>query len=261
MLLDPDAGYPYSPINTQAANPLASTTGLKGTFSSTPAPTQYRSAILAAAGETIAQAAPPIYAPVTSTTSQVDYIVVTVLGDHYDSGPDKPYYTLEGDPANTKHYLTGGPAKNGVSVNYNSAYVSPLNMAGSFFVDDSGVSGVSVINSGMGYSAGAVVTSGGGGYDKSTTYPVTFPAPAAQGGRAATGFLNINADGSVIGITVTDPGAGYGAADDGTSFSIPPPGGSGGTAGVAEAYLSHFPIATVSEAGFGPNGGPPRGPS
>lgn len=255
VLLDPGSGYPYSPINTQAANPLASTTGLKGTFSSTPAPTQYLSAILAAAGATGAQAAPPIYAPVTSSTSQVDYIVVTVLGDNYDSGVNKPYYTLEGDPANTKHYLTGGAAKNGVSVDFNSAYVSPLNLAGSFFVDDAGVSGVTVINSGMGYSAGAVVTSGGGGYDKSTTYPVTFPAP--QSGRAAKGFLNINADGSVIGITVTDPGAGYVAGDDGASFTLPSPGVSGGTAGAAEAYLSNFPTATVSEAAFGPNGGTP----
>lgn len=254
MLLNPGLGYPLSPINTQAPNPLATTTGLKGTLSQTFAPAPYLSQILAAAGATAPQAAPPIYAPVTSSASQVDSIVVTVLGDHYDAGPNKPFYTLSGDPAHTQHYLTGGAAKNGVSVDYNSAYASPLNLAGSFVVDDAGVSGVTVITSGMGYSAGAVVTSSGGGYDKSTTYPVIFPAPAAPTGTAAKGFLNINADGKVIGITVTDPGTGYVATDDGGLISLPAPA-PGGSAGTAHAYLSNYPKATISEPGFGANGG------
>jgi hypothetical protein len=252
VIKDSGAGYPYAPIDTTVASPLAGPGGMPVTFSSTFAPAQYLNDM----GVTATQAAGSIYFPVSSSPSQVAQIVITVLGDHYDSGVNKPYYTLSGDSTATKHYLTGGAAKNGVNVDYNSAYVSPLNLAGSFFVDDAGVSGVTVIQPGMGYSAGAVIEAGGGGYDKSTVYPVTFPAPAASGGRMAQGFLTIDANGVAIGVTVTDPGSGYVAADDGVSFQLPNPGGTG-SAGTAKAYLSNYPTASIAQGQFGPDGGTP----
>lgn len=255
MLLDPGSGYPYSPINTQAANPLASTTGLKGTLSQTFANAPYLSQILTAAGAAGSQAAPSIYAPVTSSASQVDSIVVTVLGDHYDAGPNKPYYTLSviGDSAATPpHYLAGGPNKNGVDPNYNGAYVPAINSAGSFPVDGTGRSSLTVIQSGLGYSAGAVIDAAGAGYDSQTVYAVMFPTPQG-GGRPAKGLLNVNSNGFATGITVTDPGTGYLAADDGKSVTIPTP--TGGTAATAKAYLSNFPTVMLSGGTFKTGGG------
>ncbi|MBM4059419.1 MAG: hypothetical protein FJ275_14470, partial [Planctomycetes bacterium] len=176
-IFDPGRGYAYAPIDTTAANPLAGPDGLKITFSSTTAPPQYLPQILHKAGVPAAQAAPPLFVPVNSSPQMVDQIVITVLGDHYDTGRNKPYYTLGGDPSNTKHHLAGGVAKNGVAPTYNAAYVPALNAVGAFVVDDSGIAQITVINPGSGYPAGAIITSGGAGYDNSTTYNIAFPAP------------------------------------------------------------------------------------
>ncbi len=191
----------------------------------------------------VTKQAPTLHAPVNASARQIVRIVITVLGDHYDTATNKPYYTLSGDSSQTRHYLTGGVDKNGVDPDYNAAYVPALDRSGGFPVDPTGRGSISIIDSGFGYSAGAVVQTAGAGYDNKKIYDVTFPAPSG-GGTAAQGILLVNSDGAVTGVVVTSPGAGYAAADDGLPFTLPTP--EGGTAATAKAYLSHYPSVTIT---------------
>lgn len=256
-ILTPGSGYSASDLPTitvtpqpssgyaTAAGPLAGPGGLEVTFDTTVDETYYFSPVVGEypkARQSLVKT-PALHAPVNASQSQIAQIVVTVLGDHYDTGANKPFYTLSGDLTKTQHYLSGGPNNNGVNPNYNGAYVPAINAAGSFPVDDTGRSSLTVIESGFGYSAGAVLGEPGAGYDNKTVYPVTFPTPKG-GGTAATGLLNVNSNGYATGITVTDPGQGYASVDDGANVTIPAP--TGGTAATAKAYLSNFPTVSLS---------------
>ena len=250
-ILNHGSGYSISdpPIITVApggygtpSGPLAGPGGLEVTFYTTNfSPVAVHYPVPQNKGVSV----PALHAPVNASQSQIAQIVVTVLGDHYDTGTNSPYYTLNDDHT-TIHKLSGGPNNNGVNPNYNGAYVPAINAAGSFPVDDTGRSSLTVIESGFGYSAGAVLGDPGAGYDNKMVYPVTFPEPTATQGtkRTAKGLLNVNSNGYATGITVTDPGQGYANVDDGANVTIPAP--TGGKAATAKAYLSNFPTVSLS---------------
>ena len=63
---------------------------------------------------------------------------------------------------------------------------------------------------------------------------VTFAAPAG-GGIAATGYSELNADGSLKDIVITSPGSGYGASE---SVAVTLASGSGGGSGAAFASVT-----------------------
>ena len=147
----------------------------------------------------------------------------------------------------------------GVNPLSSGAYGSVLNLAGSFAVDSSGRSLLAVLDPGSGYSAGAVVTDSkgtlvplsGAGYDSSSFYPVTFTGGGvSEPSDQATGFANVNSDGFVTGITITNPGTGYTSEP---TVAIPSPGaGKGMAPAYATAHLLNFPKVTIS-------GGTPAG--
>lgn len=241
VITDYGAGYPLNPNSatpTTAGDPFGGPGGLEIQFHGVTPPSPYNTGI-----SVTPPSAPSFYAPVNASENQVAQIVITVLGDHYDTETNKPYYTLSGDPSHTKHYLKGGVDGNGINPDYNAAYVPALNRSGGFPVDPAGRSSVNIINSGFGYSAGTVLQSGGSGYDKNLDYPVTFPTPSG-GGTPAEGLLVVNSDGAVTGVVITSPGAGYTTADDDHLFTLPKP--DGGTAATAKVYLSNFPSVTLT---------------
>ena len=243
-ITDYGAGYPLNPNSqtpTTPGNPFGGPGGLKIEFNGIAPPPPYNTGISGT------PSAPAFYAPVNSSEKQVAQIVITVLGDHYDTGKNRPYYTLSGDPYQKKHPLNGGINGNGINPDYNAAYVPALNHSGGFPVDPAGRSSVNIINSGFGYSAGTVLQSGGAGYDKNLQYPVTFPTPSG-GGTPAEGLLVVNSDGAVTSIVITSPGEGYKKADDGQLFTLPEPEPKpeGVTAATAKVYLSNFPSVTLT---------------
>jgi hypothetical protein len=243
VILDSGAGYAYAPQASSDPNPLAGNHGgLPLAISSTSAPAPYLQQILQAAGAPASVSCPSIYVPVNSSPTQIDHIVLTVLGDHYDATLNKPFYTIAGDTAGASYPLHINPY-------YNAAYAPVFNKAGSFPVDGTGLSSVTVTTRGSGYSAGAVITNVGGGYDKDTLYPVTFSPPADPGSRTATGFLNVDANGCAIGITITDPGLGYQAEP---RITIPSPGANvhNGIRAEAAAHLLNYPRVTMSGGTF-----------
>jgi len=240
-ITDFGAGYPLSPNTpTTPDNPLAGPGGLEIQFTGVAPAAPYN------VGISGTPSAPPLYAPVNASNEQVTMIVITVLGDHYDTATNAPYYTLSGDPSQTKQHLTGGGTGKPVNPNYNAAYVPALDRSGGFPVDPTGRSSITIIDGGFGYGAGAVLETQGSGYDNKTQYPVTFPAPQAAGGTAAKGLLVVNSDGAVTNVVVTSAGSGYTAADDGTAFTLPAPGSVGGTAATAKAYLANLPKVSIS---------------
>ena len=219
VFVDAGAGYPRNPCTS-----FTDTGGIVGTISP-PAP-----------GGT---AVPPLHVPVNSGPQNVAMILVTGLGDHYDTASNIPTYSIGSDP--TAYHLTGGPAGNGVDPNYNGAYVAPLDLAGSF-LEKAGISAVTVTLNGSGFSAGAVITSGGAGYDDSKSYLFPLPAPAG-GGTAATARL-VTSGGVATGVVIVDPGSGYGgSADDGVPFSYTPTGGASACAGTM--FMGNFPIVAI----------------
>jgi len=232
---DPSAS---GPLAGPGVIPVHFDTTVNGTYNWSPVISQYP------AGYTTPLRVPTLYAPINASSRQVAQIVITVVGDHYDTAANKPYYTLSGDPSQTKHYLTGGSNGNGIDPYYNGAYVPVLDSSGGFPVDSSGRSSISIIDCGMGYSAGAVIDNAGAGYDNQTVYNVAFPAPKA-GGTAAEGLLLVNSDGAVTGIVVTSAGSGYTSADDGQTITLQSPG-TDGTAATAKIYLSNYPTVTIT---------------
>ena len=196
----------------------------------------------------------PLQVPVTTSTNDIASIVLTSLGDHYDgsslTAANRPYYTLGSD--RTEHYV-------GVNPLYSGAFGSVLNLVGSFAVDASSRSLLAILDAGSGYSAGAVVTNSSGttvllsgaGYDSSSFYPLTFTGGGVSDPlNQATGFANVNSDGFVTGITITNPGTGYTSEP---TVVIPSPGTNTGMAqAYATAHLLNFPKVTIS-------GGTPAG--
>lgn len=254
VILDPGAGYDYASVaNNNSANPLAGPNGLQLMISSPVSGAPFQSQILAAAGAEAASPCPPIYVPVNSSPSQIDHIVLTVLGDHYDTKLNNPSYTIAGDTPGVRYPLKIDP-------NYNAAYAPVFNKAGSFPIDGTGLSSVTVLARGSGYSAGASITDQGGGYDTQTLYPVTFdPPPAGANSRTATGFLDVNANGYAIGITITDPGEGY---TQEPNITIPGPGANihNGRQAHATAHLLNYPKVTMTGGTFVPGGGTAAAP-
>ena len=193
--------------------------------------------------------APPIYLPVNTGSGQIDHIVLTVLGDGYNAQDDQPFYTLTGDK--TKHYLKGGINNNGIDPNYSGSYVPVLNRAGSFRVDEkTGLADISISDAGAGYSAGVIITNGGGGYDPNTDYPVKFSG--GGGIEQATGLLEVNANGVATGVRITNPGRGYTAEP---TMEIPGP--AKGKAASGTVHLLNYPKLTVSGGSFKQGGGTP----
>ncbi|MFM8539348.1 MAG: cadherin domain-containing protein, partial [Planctomycetaceae bacterium] len=229
---------PSGPLAGPGGIPVHFDTTVNGTYHWSPVISQYPTAMQSPLR------VPTLYAPVTASGRQVAQIVITVLGDHYDTATSKPYYTLSGDTSQTKHYLSGGVNGNGINPNYNGAYVPALDLSGGFPVDPTGRSAITILDCGFGYSAGAVVENPGAGYDNQTTYAVNFPAPQG-GGTAATGLLLVNSDGAVTGIVITSAGSGYTSTDDGRTVTLPTPGADG-TAATAQMYLSHYPTVTIT---------------
>ncbi|MFM8892034.1 MAG: hypothetical protein ACKOTB_10520, partial [Planctomycetia bacterium] len=227
---------PSGPLAGPGGLPVQFDTTVNGTARWSPVISQYPTAMQSPLR------VPTLYAPVTASSRQVAQIVITVLGDHYDTATNKPSYTLSGDP-NGPRTLTGGPNKDGINPNYNGAYVSALDLSGGFPVDPTGRSTITILDCGFGYSAGAVVENPGAGYDNQTTYAVTFPAPRG-GGTAATGLLLVNSDGAVTGIVITSAGSGYTSVDDGRPVTLPSPGADGAAA-KAKMYLSNYPTVTI----------------
>lgn len=208
--------------------------------------------IVPAAGDTTGSGAT---AAATISGGRISAITVTSPGTGYTATPT---LVIKGD--GTGATATIGPMA-GVNPLYNGAYGSVLNLAGSFAVDAAGRSLLAIIDQGSGYSAGAVMvdsggttqlTQGGSGYDSKSFYPVAFTGggvtdPADQ----ATGFANVNSDGFVTGITITNPGNGYTSEP---AIAIPSPGsGVGMSQAYAQAHLLNFP--TVSISGGTPSGG------
>ena len=234
VITEPGKGYAQHKIDTKAADPLAGPGGLKVSFKSE-----------------IGKDAAPIYLPVNTGSGQIDHIVVTVLGDGYNTQDDKPFYTLTGDPAGTKHYLKGGINNNGIDPNYNLAYVPVLNRAGSFRVNEkTGLADISISDAGAGYSAGVIITNGGSGYDPNTDYQVKFSG--GGGMEQATGLLEVNTTGVVTGVRITNPGRGYTAEP---TMQIPSP--ADGTAASGTVHLLNYPKVTVSGGSFKEGGGTP----
>lgn len=252
-------GYDYAPISgnspTQPGGQFAGPAGLEATFSTTAAPPEVLAKILPS-GATFTPP-PSIYLPVNSAANRIDQILLTVLGDHYaedatkpasdPANRNRPYYTLAGDPAETKHFVDIDP-------NYNGAYVSPFNRAGSFPVDGAGRSSIEILDGGSGYSAGVLLTDGGEGYDSQTTYLLTFSGGGSPT-RHATGVLQINSNGQATGVIITDPGEGYTSEP---TVSIPTP--SGGTAATGTVHLLNYPRVTLQGGSFLPGGGTPAEP-
>jgi len=243
------SGYDYNPISgnssTQPGGQFAGPGGLKATFSTTPAPAAYR-------GGTAFAAAPPIYLPVNSGPDRIEQVLVTVLGDHYAYDPTKPktdpanrnwpVYTIGDDP--TPYYVDVNPA-------YSGAYVPPFNLAGSFPVDATGRSSVTILDGGSGYSAGVLITDGGAGYDNKQTYSVTFSGGGSPS-RQATGILSINSNGQAAGVVITDPGEGYTSEP---SMVIQAPGITGGRVASGTVHLINYPRVTITGGTFVSTGG------
>ena len=258
VITDPGAGYDQSLLTpSNPSNPLAGPGGLTVSFSTTvgsdtfSADAALRSQYPATGGVSAVSPAPPIHLPVNSGPEQVDHIILTVLGDGYDATTNKPYYTLTDDPAGTKHFLTGGPDKNGINPDYNTAYAPVLNRAGSFPVDaKTGLSTITVSDAGAGYSAGVIISQGdgGSGYDPKTVYPVTFSG--GGGVEQASGVLEVNSSGVATGVRITNPGRGYTTEP---TMQIPAP--PGGTAATGTVHLLNYPRVTVSGGSFVAGGG------
>jgi|GEM_PF-2081369 len=208
--------------------------------------------IVPATGDTTGSGAT---AAATISGGRISAITVTSPGTGYTATPT---LVITGEGTGAK--ATIGPMA-GVNPLYSGAYGSVLNLAGSFAVDAAGRSLLAIIDQGSGYSAGAVmvdpnthlpVTKGGSGYDSKSFYPVTFTGggvtdPADQ----ATGFANVNSDGFVTGITITNPGNGYASEP---TIAIPSPGsGEGMSQAYAQAHLLNFPKVVIS--GGTPSGG------
>ena len=101
------------------------------------------------------------------------------------------------------------------------------------------------IGYGLGLSGSTIsVSSGGSGY---IAPPVVTFAPPAGGGVAATGVAQINANGTVTGITITSPGSGYGN-DESVAVSF---NGNSNTSGAATTPASGFnvPAGTQNSSG------------
>ena len=209
--------------------------------------------IVPATGDTTGSGATA--AATITSGGRISAITVTSPGTGYTATPT---LVITGD--GTGATATIGPMA-GVNPLYSGAYGSVLNLAGSFAVDAAGRSLLAIIDQGSGYSAGAVmvdpnthlpVTKGGSGYDSKSFYPVTFTGggvtdPADQ----ATGFANVNSDGFVTGITITNPGNGYASEP---TIAIPSPGsGEGMSQAYAQAHLLNFPKVVIS--GGTPSGG------
>lgn len=219
--VDPGAGYPRSPGTSFVDN-----RGIAVTIS---AP--------AAGGTPVG----PIYAPVNSGAGNVASIVVTCLGDHYDATVNPPSYTVGTDP--TVYTLSGGPSGNGIDPRYNGAYVPLIDLAGSFFETAGGRSAVSVVVPGTGFSAGALITTPGKGYDSTKEYTFQLPPPSS-GGRAATARLVI-VDGQAAGVEIIDAGEGYGGSgDNGVPFQFAPTDGATPCAGTMA--MGNFPVVAVA---------------
>ena len=180
-------------------------------------------------------------------------ITVTNPGTGYKSTPT---VKITGDGTGAAA-VVGAMA--GVNPLYSGAYGSVLNKAGSFATDASGKSLLTILDPGSGYSSGAVMTdasgtpvaTSGAGYDSSSFYPVTFTGGGvADPANQATGFANVNSDGFITGITITNPGDGYTSEP---TVTIPSPGtGKGMAQAYAKAHLINFPKVVIS-------GGTPAG--
>lgn len=248
------SGYDYAPISgnssTQQGGQFAGPGGLKATFSTTPAPAAYR-------GGTAFEAAPTIYLPVNSGPDRIEQLLVTVLGDHYASDPSKPktdpanrnwpFYTIDNDP--TPYYVDVNPT-------YSGSYVPPFNLAGSFPVDATGRSSVTILDGGSGYSVGVLITDGGAGYDNKQTYSVTFSGGGSPS-RQASGVLSINSNGQATGVVITDPGEGYTSEP---TMVIQAPGIKGGRVASGTVHLLNYPRVTIAGGTFQASGGTPAVP-
>ena len=258
VITNPGAGYDQSMLTpSNPANPLAGPGGLTVSFSTTVggdtfyADEALRSQYPATSGVAAVSPAPPIHLPVNAGPEQVDHIILTVLGDGYDAAANKPYYTLTGDAAGTKHYLIGGPNKDGINPDYNTAYAPILNRAGAFPIEaKTGLSTITVSDAGAGYSAGVIIGHGGSGYDPGTVYPVVFSGGGDGSVEQASGVLEVNSSGVATGVRITNPGQGYTVEP---TMQIPVP--TGGTAATGTVHLLNYPRVTVSGGSFVPGGG------
>jgi hypothetical protein len=97
---------------------------------------------------------------------------------------------------------------------------------------------------------GVTITNPGAGYDTAPT--VTFPAPAAAGGQAATGEVVMGATGGVDELVLDTPGSGYSVPP---TVSLEPVLGDGGSGATATATLlttgGSVNSITLGEAGDG----------
>ena len=258
VITDPGEGYDKSLLTpSDPANPLAGPGGLTVSFSTTVGSDTFyadealRSQYPATRGVAAVSPAPPIHLPVNSGPKQVDHIILTVLGDGYDAKTSPPSYTLTGDPAGTKHPLTGGPDNNGINPDYSTAYAPVLNRAGSFPLDaETGLSTITVSDAGAGYSAGVIITDGGSGYDPGTVYPVTFSGGGDGAAEQASGVLEVNSSGVATGVRITNPGRGYTVEP---TMHLPAP--TTGTAATGTVHLLNYPRVTVSGGSFVTGGG------
>ena len=88
VITDYGAGYPLNPNSatpTTAGDPFGGPGGLEIQFHGVTPPSPYNTGI-----SVTPPSAPSFYAPVNASENQVAQIVITVLGDHYDTETNKP---------------------------------------------------------------------------------------------------------------------------------------------------------------------------